>query len=112
MDRLDNEIEFQPNSIHNPINQSQNLPRKAHKLYPEIQELFVTFLERLGLAWWIEIVTENPACTYYFGPFVNVSDARLAQEGYLEDLVQEGATGIQVTIKRCRPETLTIFEQE
>jgi hypothetical protein len=56
-----------------------------------IQEIQLNFLESLGLAWWIEITTKNPACVYYFGPFVSHHEARSQLDGYLEDLIQEGA---------------------
>lgn len=64
----------------------------------------------LGLAWWVEIGTDTPRCTYYFGPFISGDDAESAKSGYVEDLEREGAQGIQVEVKRCKPETLTVDE--
>lgn len=62
--------------------------------------------------WWVEIKTENPACTYYFGPFDIAEEAELAKGGYIEDLEQEGAQDIQVTVMRCKqPAQLTIEGQ-
>ncbi len=58
--------------------------------------------------WWLEIHTEKPQCTYYFGPFETANEARSLQEGYLEDLKQEQARGITVTLKLDHPEQLTI----
>ena len=58
--------------------------------------------------WWLEIHTEKPQCTYYFGPFESAVEARGLQEGYLEDLRLEQARGITVSIKQCQPEQLTI----
>ncbi|MDX2096417.1 MAG: DUF1816 domain-containing protein [Leptolyngbyaceae cyanobacterium bins.59] len=75
-----------------------------------MKEILTGLLQTLGLAWWVEILTEKPNCTYYFGPFPNAEAAREAQFGYVEDLQQEGAQGIKVNIKRCRPEKLTISE--
>lgn len=66
-------------------------------------------LNFLGLAYWVEIITEIPQCTYYFGPFVSQKSARASYGGYLEDLRSEGAQEIQVIVKRCRPSDLTIF---
>jgi len=62
----------------------------------------------LGLAWWVEVTTASPRCTYYFGPFLRADEAESAQGGYIEDLEQEGAQGIRVRVKRCKPEALTI----
>jgi Domain of unknown function (DUF1816) len=76
-----------------------------------MNELLTSFLSSLGLAWWVEITTDNPRCVYYFGPF---SDARVAKEsraGYVEDLEQEGAQNIDVSVKRCKPKNLTVYEE-
>lgn len=73
-----------------------------------MSELWTTLLQTLGLAWWVEISTESPRCTYYFGPFASASYAETAKNGYIEDLEQEGAQGIKVTVKRCKPSILTI----
>jgi hypothetical protein len=67
----------------------------------------------LGKAWWIEIKTESPSCTYFFGPFNEEVEAHTAQAGYIEDLELEGAQHIRTDIRRCaRPEELTIEESE
>jgi hypothetical protein len=76
-----------------------------------MKEILLGVLEFLGIAWWVEIVTENPSCTYYFGPFLNSEEAEAEKSGYIEDLEQEGAKGITVTIKRCKPVELTIFDE-
>lgn len=76
-----------------------------------MKEIWISILEFLGLAWWIEVITETPSCTYYFGPFATSKEARAAQSGYIEDLEQEGAKGIKVEIKRCKPDRLTIFDE-
>ena len=68
-----------------------------------MKELLIGSLEVLGLAYWVEIVTKEPNCTYYFGPFLSQQGAKAAQQGYLEDLNSEAAQGIAVTIKRCKP---------
>lgn len=65
----------------------------------------------LGLAIWVEIQTDSPVCTYYFGPFLSRKSAEAAVEGYKEDLLQEGAQNIRVTIQRSKePEVLTVTE--
>ena len=75
-----------------------------------MKEVLVNALQLLGKAWWVEIVTETPHCTYYFGPFVSAKEANTAKVGYLEDLQNEGAQEIKVVVKRCKPENLTLCD--
>lgn len=75
-----------------------------------MKEALTNLLNFLGLAWWVEIITDKPRCTYYFGPFSDAKSAQIAKGGYLEDLEQEGAQGIAVNIKRCKPTDLTIAD--
>jgi hypothetical protein len=76
-----------------------------------MKEIWINVLESLGLAWWVEVVTDNPACTYYFGPFGSSQEAEAEKPGYVQDLEQEGAQGFQIRVKRCKPTQLTIFEE-
>ncbi len=73
-----------------------------------IQEIWLSFLDFIGMAWWVKIITDRPNCTYFFGPFASVADAKLHKSGYVEDLESEAAEGIQVTIERCKPTQMTI----
>lgn len=73
-------------------------------------EFFTSVLNFLGLAWWVEVTTDSPRCIYYFGPFESAQAAQVAQSGYVEDLQQEGAQNIAVSIKRCKPSNLTVDE--
>ncbi len=75
-----------------------------------MQEIFTNLIDLVGLAWWVEVKTESPRCTYYFGPFLTAAEAEAAKPGYVEDLQQEAAQGIEVVIKRCKPSQLTIDE--
>lgn len=75
-----------------------------------IKENLTNLFYNFGWAWWVEIVTRNPRCTYYFGPFISSKEADVASGGYVEDLEQEGAQNIVVNIKRCKPDNLTIAE--
>lgn len=75
-----------------------------------MQELLIGTLDFLGMAYWVEVKTEQPKCTYYFGPFLTEKEASLAQTGYIEDLEAEATQGIKVEIKRCHPQNLTIFD--
>ena len=79
-------------------------------VWQDLKEILTNFFHGLGWAWWVEIVTQTPDCTYYFGPFLSTKEATNALNGYVEDLEQEGAVGIQVQVKRCKPQSLTIAE--
>ncbi len=81
------------------------------KLSDILEDTFSSYMDKAGLAWWIEIITADPKCIYYFGPFVTQQEAEIAQLGYIEDLEAEGAQGIEVKIQRCHPVELTIFEE-
>jgi hypothetical protein len=74
------------------------------------KNIFTSVLETFGLAVWVEIVTDSPRCTYYFGPFIDESEAETAKIGYIEDLELEGSKGLAVSVKRCKPEKLTIYD--
>ncbi len=75
------------------------------------KELLINLLDNFGLAWWVEIATQTPRCIYYFGPFLSCTDAKEAMKGYMEDLEQEGAQGIAINVKRCKPSILTIGDE-
>ncbi|MFZ4639639.1 MAG: DUF1816 domain-containing protein [Nodosilinea sp.] len=63
-------------------------------------------------AWWLEIKTSQPVCTYYFGPFTSKTEAETMKGGYIEDLEQEGAQNIRSVIQYCSdPVQLTISEE-
>ncbi|MBW4663332.1 MAG: DUF1816 domain-containing protein [Chroococcus sp. CMT-3BRIN-NPC107] len=79
-------------------------------IWHDLKEILTNFFHGFGWAWWVEVVTQSPGCTYYFGPFLSVKEANNALTGYVEDLEQEGATGIKVQVKRCKPQSLTIAE--
>lgn len=78
-----------------------------------MKESFIKVFEFLRLAYWVEIATDNPCCTYYFGPFLTYQEAVTAQAGYLEDLENEGAQGLSIEIRRCQPDynNLTIYDE-
>ncbi len=77
-----------------------------------MKELLIAILDLFGLAFWVEIKTDYPRCTYYFGPFLSYAGAKKAQSGYIEDLQAEGSQGINVKISRCKPKVLTIFDEK
>lgn len=76
-----------------------------------MKDVLLKVFSLLGLAFWVEIITDSPRCTYYFGPFLSDQEALAAKGGYIEDLESEGTQGIHVNIKRCKPTNLTIFDE-
>ena len=83
-------------------------PILNNKILVKADEIWTNTLDFLGQAWWVEILTTQPRCTYYFGPFGGIKSANLAVAGYVEDLEGEAATGIKAHVKRCQPDRLTI----
>lgn len=81
-------------------------------LFNKLLNLIKILLNKINPPHWVIITTKQPNCVYYFGPFGNYSEASKMQNGYLEDLREEKAIGINVKIKRCLPKTLTIVEGE
>ncbi len=75
-----------------------------------MKELGLKLLDSLGFAFWVEIITENPTCTYYFGPFARKKEAESAKVGYIEDLQDEAAAIASLQVKRCQPHQLTVFD--
>ncbi len=76
------------------------------------EEVLTSYLEKMGMAWRVEIVTKEPDCKYYFGPFASHREAQLSQLGYIEYLERERPKLIAMEIKQCQPKELTIFEDE
>jgi hypothetical protein len=74
------------------------------------KNIFTSVLETFGLAVWVEITTDSPRCTYYFGPFSRTSHAEAAKLGYIEDLEAEGSKGLTAVVKRCKPDNLTVYD--
>jgi hypothetical protein len=78
------------------------------QLASDFTAIWTDILNFVGQAWWIEIFTAQPKCTYYFGPFAKIEEAQTEIEGYIKDLEHESAQGIRTQIKRCKPNLLTI----
>jgi Domain of unknown function (DUF1816) len=74
----------------------------------KIKDIWLRLLHFIGLAWWVEIGTDRPNCTYYFGPFTSTTEAQNHIPGYVEDLEGEAAEGIHVSLKRGKPTQITI----
>lgn len=67
--------------------------------------------EQFELGWWIEIITKQPNCIYYFGPFSEWLEAESSLSGYQEDLAAEGSEEIQWKYKYFQPKELTISSE-
>ena len=59
---------------------------------------------KLGLAWWAKIETENPISTYWYGPFLTKRSLKANLLSFIEDLSDEGSNNIKQTIVRCKKE--------
>lgn len=108
-------------SIYPTLHLKNSLPLRSfiahltlnHKLSTKLLNLWTDTLNACRQAWWIEILTAQPKCTYYFGPFADAEEAHLASKGFVEDLESEFAQGIKIKIDRhCQPDLLTILHEE
>ncbi|MBE9041472.1 DUF1816 domain-containing protein [Oscillatoriales cyanobacterium LEGE 11467] len=77
-----------------------------------MKEFLINLLNFFGFAWWVKVDTASPACTYYFGPFLSEKEAHNSTNGYVEDLEHEGAQGIGIQVSRCKPNDLTIYQED
>ena len=75
-----------------------------------MKEFLISLLNFFGLAWWVEVKTSAPRCIYYFGPFLTSQEAEFAKAGYVEDIENEGAEGLIVSIQRCKPIDFTVAD--
>ena len=67
-------------------------------------KLIRNFGNKLGLAWWAKIETEQPNTTYWFGPFITKRSLKENITTFLEDLSDEGSTNIKHSLVRCKKE--------
>ena len=59
---------------------------------------------KLGLAWWAKIETEDPQATYWYGPFITKGSLKENMSSFIKDLADEGSTSIKYTLMRCKKE--------
>jgi hypothetical protein len=64
------------------------------------------------LGWWIEILTAQPLCLYYFGAFTSHQEVQQLKAGFIEDLLLESATILSANILFCQPSQLTLTRDE
>ncbi|MEK0184404.1 DUF1816 domain-containing protein [Microcoleus anatoxicus] len=62
--------------------------------------------------WWVEVDTDSPNRTYYFGPYRSKDEAENSTIGYIRDLERKGAKKISIDIKQGRqPSQLQTSEE-
>ena len=67
-------------------------------------KLIRNFGNKLGLAWWAQIETQQPNTTYWFGPFITKRSLKENMSSFIEDLSNEGASNIKHKLVRCKKE--------
>jgi len=73
------------------------------------KKLIRNFGNKLGLAFWAKVETENPTATYWYGPFLTKRSLNKNLEKFINDLTEEGSMDIKHSIVRCkRKEPLTV----
>ena len=59
---------------------------------------------KLGLAWWAKIETDQPKATYWYGPFITKRSLKENMSSFIKDLSDEGSTNIKHSLVRCKKE--------
>ena len=62
------------------------------------------FGNKLRLAWWAKIETQQPNITYWYGPFITKRSLKKNMSTFIEDLTKEGSIEIKHNIVRCKKE--------
>ena len=55
--------------------------------------------------WWVEVDTDSPKRTYYFGPYDSREEASNQTTSYIRNLEKKGAKKISINIKQGRQPT-------
>ena len=79
----------------------QNLTR-IEGLRPK--KLIRNFGNKLGLAWWAKIETDEPSGTYWSGPFITKRSLKENMSSFINDLSDEGFKNIKHSLVRCKKE--------
>ncbi|MEG3847371.1 DUF1816 domain-containing protein [Microcoleus sp. herbarium19] len=65
-----------------------------------------------GREWWVEVDTDSPKRTYYFGPYDSKDEASNSTNSYIQDLEKKGAKNISINFKQGRqPSQLTASDE-
>ena len=62
------------------------------------------FGNKLGLAWWAKIETDQPSSIYWFGPFITKRSLEANMSSFIKDLSDEGSKNIKHSLVRCKKE--------
>ena len=62
------------------------------------------FGNKLGLAWWAKIETQQPNIIYWYGPFLTKRSLKENLSTFIEDLTKEGSINIKHDLVRCKKE--------
>ena len=62
------------------------------------------FGNKLGLAWWAKIETEQTRGTFWFGPFITKRNLIENMSSFIKDLSDEGSKNIKHSLVRCKKE--------
>ena len=85
--------------LQNCIEFNKNLsPKLGQKI------LIRNFGNKLGLAWWAKIETEQPKTTYWYGPFITKRSLKENMSAFIQDLSKEGSVNIKHSFFRCKKE--------
>ena len=68
------------------------------------EKLIRNFGNKLGLAWWAKIETDQPSSTYWFGPFITKRSLKENMSSFIKDLSDEGSKNIKHSLVRCKKE--------
>ena len=67
-------------------------------------KLIRNFGNKLGLAWWAKIQTDQPNTTYWYGPFITKRSLKENVSYFIKDLSDEGSRNIKQSFVRCKKE--------
>ena len=67
-------------------------------------KLIRNFGNKLGLAWWAKIETDQPSGTYWFGPFITKRSLKENMSSFIKDLSDEGSKNIKYSLLRIKKE--------
>ena len=68
------------------------------------KNLIRNFGNKLGLAWWAKIETDQPSSIYWFGPFITKRSLKENMSSFIKDLTDEGSKNIKHSFVRCKKE--------